>query len=86
MLRQSLYFIERSDYIRNFYAKFTQKSDILIKIPAKFFIFARYCGGLKACCGLRSMMYTEDGGSVFDCFSVVADAGGVGAIAVHVGI
>ena len=32
------------------------------------------------------MIYTEDSGSVFDRFSVVADAGGVGALAVHVGI
>ncbi len=57
-----------------------------MKGSVKFFIFAGCFKGLKVGCGLRSMMYTENGGSVFDCFSAFADAGGMGAIAVYVGV
>ena len=63
-----------------------RKSDILIKSCTKFFIFAGCFKGLKVGCGSQSMMYTEDGGSVPNRLSDTADAGGVGAIAVHVGV
>ena len=65
---------------------FTKKSDFLIKSPAKFFIFAGCFKGLKVGCSSQSMRYTENSGSVPNRFSAVADAGGVGTFAVHVGI
>ena len=63
-----------------------RKSDILIKSCTKFFIFTGYFKGLKVGCSSQSMRYTENDGSVFNRLSAFADAGGVGAIAVYVGI